>query len=121
MNVTLPEREKGLKKRVIIYTAILTVCVISIGIAIYQFFADEKLEVILGITETEDEEIDELKSEFNRIIDSWISTNAIEWLTEHFIDVEDDDPELAKAKKAVDDFYNNCRESNPMACLLAED
>ena len=66
-------------------------------------------------------EIPELKSEFNRIIDSWISTNAIEWLTEHFIDVEDDDPELAKAKKAVDDFYNNCIESNPMAGLLAED
>ena len=66
-------------------------------------------------------EIPELKSEFNRMIDSWISTNAIEWLTEHFLDVEDDNPELAKAQKAVDDFYNNCIESNPMAGLLAED
>lgn len=66
-------------------------------------------------------EIPELKSEFNRIIYSWISTYAIEWLTEHFLDVEDDNPELAKAQKAVDDFYNNCIESNPMAGLLAED
>lgn len=66
-------------------------------------------------------EIPELKSEFNRMIDSWISTNAIEWLTEHFLDVEDDNPELAKTQKAVDDFYNNCIESNPMAGLLAED
>ena len=66
-------------------------------------------------------EIPELKSEFNRMIDSWISTNAIEWLSEHFLDVEDDNPELAKAQKAVDDFYNNCIESNPMAGLLAED
>lgn len=66
-------------------------------------------------------EIPELKSEFNRMIDSWISTNAIEWLTEHFLDVEDDNPELAKAQKAVDDFYNNCIESNSMAGLIAED
>ena len=67
MNVTLPEKEKGLKRRVMLYTAILTVCVIAIGIAIYQFFADEKLEVILGLSESEDEEIDELKAGFNQL------------------------------------------------------
>lgn len=64
-------------------------------------------------------EIPELKSEFNRMIDSWISTNAIEWLTEHFLDVNDDND--AKVKKEVDNFYNNYIESNPMAGLLAED
>lgn len=63
-------------------------------------------------------EIPELKSEFNRMIDSWISTTAIEWLSEHFLDADDDD---AKVEKEVDNFYNNCIESNPMAGLFVED
>lgn len=67
MNVVLPEKQKGTKKRVIIYTAILAVCVIAIGIAIYQFFADEKLEVILGLAKAEDEKIEQLKSEFDSL------------------------------------------------------
>ena len=67
MNVTLPEKEKGTGKRKVIYGIILTVCVIAIGLAIYQFFADEKLEVILGLVKSEDEETELLKSEFNNI------------------------------------------------------
>lgn len=67
MNVILPEKEKGTGKRKAIYIAILAVCTIAIGIAIYQFFADEKLEVILGIVQTEDEETEQLKAEFNNL------------------------------------------------------
>ena len=67
MNVILPEKQKVNKKRATIYIAILTVCVIAIGIAIYQFFADEKLEVILGLVKVEDEKIEKLKSEFDGI------------------------------------------------------
>ena len=47
-------------------------------------------------------EIPELKSEFNRMIDSWISTNAIEWLTEHFLDVDDDDAKVKQKKETED-------------------
>lgn len=67
MNVILPEKQKGTKRRAAIYVAIITVCVIAIGIAIYQFFADEKLEVILGLVKSEDEQIEQLKSEFDSI------------------------------------------------------
>lgn len=67
MNVILPEKQKGIKRRTVIYIAILTVCVIAIGIAIYQFFADEKLEVILGLVKSEDEKIEQLKAEFDGI------------------------------------------------------
>lgn len=67
MNVTLPEKPKGRKKRTTIYLSIITVCVIAIGIAIYQFFAEEKLEVILGLAKSTDEKIEQLKSEFDNI------------------------------------------------------
>lgn len=67
MNVILPEKEKGIGKRKAIYIAILAVCTIAIGIAIYQFFADERLEVILGIVQAEDEETEQLKAEFSNL------------------------------------------------------
>lgn len=75
MNVILPEKQKGTKRRVAIYIAILTACVIAIGIAIYQFFSEEKLEVILGLSKAEDEKIEQLKSEFDEIF-----KNKIEYL-----------------------------------------
>lgn len=73
MNVQKPEKPKGLRKRIIIYILILIVCVVSVGIAIYQFFLNEKLGVIVGITHSENEEIDELKSKFNGIFNNAIN------------------------------------------------
>lgn len=67
MNV-IEVKQKVTKKRMFFYVLIVLVCVMAIGIAIYQFFADEKLGVILGITSTQDEEkYNELKSEFDNI------------------------------------------------------
>ena len=70
MNVILPEKSRNTKRRVMIYVAILSVCVIATGIAIYQFFADEKLEVILGLVKEDDEKIEQLKSEFESLFTS---------------------------------------------------
>lgn len=72
MNVILPEKKKGIKKRTVIYIAILIACTVAIGIAIYQFFADEKLGVIIGITEEKNERTDQLKTEFNNLFKNTI-------------------------------------------------
>lgn len=68
-----PVMEKhGFELRHIIYIVILIVCLIAIGIAVYmQFFKDEKLGVIFGITkEVEDEEVRTLKDGFMNIFDN---------------------------------------------------
>ena len=55
--------------RHIVYIIMITICVIAIGIGVYmQFFQDEKLGVILGITkEDEDIELKNLKDNFFNI------------------------------------------------------
>lgn len=68
-----PEMERrGFELRHIIYIIILIVCLIAIGIAVYmQFFKDEKIGVILGISkEKEDVEIKQLKENFLNIFDN---------------------------------------------------
>ena len=67
MNVILPEKQRINKRRAMNYIIVLIICIIAIGIAIYQFFADEKLEVILGLVKSENEKIEQLKSEFDGI------------------------------------------------------
>ena len=55
--------------RHVVYIIMITICVIAIGIGVYmQFFQDEKLGVILGITkEDEDIELKNLKDNFFNI------------------------------------------------------
>ena len=68
-----PEMERrGFELRHIIYIIILIVCLIAIGIAVYmQFFKDEKIGVILGISkEKEDVQIKQLKENFLNIFDN---------------------------------------------------
>ena len=50
----------------IIYILIIIICIIAIGVGVYaQFYKDEKLGVIIGITkEEEDEEIKNIKENF---------------------------------------------------------
>jgi len=72
MNVILPPK-KGNKRRMFIYVLILVVCVLAVAIAVYQFFADEKLEVILGFTSASEEQYEKLKAEFDDLF-----TNSIE-------------------------------------------
>ena len=67
MNVTLPKRPKGQKRRIAKYICVIIICILAILVAVYQFFADEKLEVILGLAKTEDEKIETLKTEFDGI------------------------------------------------------
>ena len=66
--------KRGFELRHIVYIIILIVCLIAIGIAVYmQFFKDEKIGLILGITkEQEDEEIKQLKENFLNIFDNSI-------------------------------------------------
>ncbi len=65
------EKEK-LGVRHIIFVVIIIICILSIGISVYmQFFKDEKLGVIFGITnEEEDEEYKNLKENFLNIFDN---------------------------------------------------
>ena len=66
--------KKKLEPRHIVYIIIILICLCAIGVAIYmQFFKDEKLGVIFGITsEKEDAEYKELKSNFLNIFDNSI-------------------------------------------------
>lgn len=74
MNVTVEEKPKGVKKRLFIYILILMFCVIAVGIAMYQFFADEKLGLILGITNsTSSEEYELLKADFDNIFNNTLN------------------------------------------------
>ena len=58
--------KKRLELRHIFYIIIIFVCIIAIAIAVYtQYFKDEKLGVIFGITsKEEDEEVNKLKENF---------------------------------------------------------
>lgn len=71
------EKERFRLRHAIII-AIVIICIVSIGIAVYkQFFEDEKIGVIFGISDEEyDEEYDNLKSNFLNIFDN--SFNVIQ-------------------------------------------
>lgn len=71
------EKERFRLRHAIII-AIVIICIVSIGIAVYkQFFKDEKIGVIFGISDEEyDEEYDNLKSNFLNIFDN--SFNVIQ-------------------------------------------
>ena len=70
--------KKKLEVRHLIYILIITICIIAIGIAVYmQFFKDEKLGVIFGITKEQDDE--EYKKMKNAIpVDMWAFAEAVE-------------------------------------------
>ena len=75
MNVVLPEKPKILNRRNVTYMTVLILCAVAIAIAMYQFFSEEKLGVILGITKVENEEINELKLEFNNLFTNELKIN----------------------------------------------
>lgn len=82
MNITLPEKETIKKKQLIIYISIMIVCIISIIIAFYvQFYARIDLGSLIGIhKEIEfgkktEEEIQNLKSDFNQIFNNRIESD----------------------------------------------
>lgn len=64
--------KRGFELRHIIYIIILIGCLIAIGIAVYmQFYKEEKIGVIFGITKEEEEaEIKQLKEGFLNIFDN---------------------------------------------------
>ncbi len=60
--------KQGFKAIYIVYIALAILCIIAIGIAVYmQFFKDEKIGVVLGITKKEEKEYNELKENFTNI------------------------------------------------------
>lgn len=67
MNVVLPDKPKILNRRNVTYMTVFIICVVAVAIAVYQFFTEEKLDVILGITKVENEEINQLKQDFNNL------------------------------------------------------
>ena len=91
MNVLLPEKHNS-NKRIIISVIILIICIIAIAVAVFQFFSDEKLEVILGFTSSTDEEYEILKSGFEKMF-----TNTLE--------KKDNDENIDKVYKEKDVIY----------------
>ena len=68
--------KEGFKIRHIIYIVVIIICIVAIGIAVYmQFFRDEKLGVILGITNNEEEDNSE-KENFLNIFDNILTIVA---------------------------------------------
>lgn len=65
------------KTRKVVYLLIFLICMVAIGIALYyQYYKDEKLGVIFGITDEQserEEELSELKANFNSIFDNTLS------------------------------------------------
>lgn len=60
--------KQGFKAIYIVYIALAILCIIAIGIAVYmQFFKDEKIGVVLGITKKEDKKYNVLKENFTNI------------------------------------------------------
>ena len=78
MRPVIEKNQFGLRH--IVYIIMITICVVAIGIGVYmQFFKDEKLGVIFGITkENEDQELKELQEKFFNIF-----TNDIEIINEY--------------------------------------
>lgn len=75
-----PEMEKrGFELRHVIYIIILIGCLVSIGTALYiQFYQNEKIGVIIGISnEKEDEEYKKLKENFLNIFDNTVERQEI--------------------------------------------
>lgn len=74
MNVTLPEKEKIPKQRIIIYITIISICIISIAVVIgVQILGNDMVDNIFGInkiTKRSEEEAANLKSNFENIFDN---------------------------------------------------
>lgn len=55
-------------KIIILYIIIVIICILCIGIAVYtQYFKDDKIGVIFGVTDSEEDMYNELKNNFNNI------------------------------------------------------
>ena len=69
------QKKKKNYKLLVIYILIAIICIVGIGMALYmQYFQDEKLGVIFGITDSEEEDkYNDLKNNFNNIF-----TNDVE-------------------------------------------
>lgn len=99
MNVVLPEKPKFLNRRNVTYMTVLIVCAVAVAIAMYQFFSEEKLGVIIGIAEDENEELNQLRQDFN-----YLFTNDIK-ISED-IDIENIE-KIDKEKDIVFIEYQN--------------
>lgn len=79
MNVTLPEKIKFKKRQIVIYTASIVFCIISIIIAFYvQFYARIDFWVLLGISSNEydkktTEQVEVLKTDFDKLFNNSVA------------------------------------------------
>lgn len=79
MNVTLPEKIKFKKRQIVIYTASIVFCIISIIIAFYvQFYARIDFWVLLGISSNEydkktTEQVEVLKIDFDKLFNNSVA------------------------------------------------
>ena len=110
MNVILPEKPKILNRRNVTYVTVLIVCIVAIAIAIYQFFSEEKLGVIIGISKDENQEISELKEEFTNIFTNELQINQKEQVQE--LKKQEEDKNIVFTKYEKDEKSLNNYELN---------
>ncbi|MBR3162687.1 MAG: hypothetical protein IKF17_01120 [Clostridia bacterium] len=110
MNVVLPEKPKILNRRNVTYVTVLIVCIVAIAIAIYQFFSEEKLGVIIGISKDENQEISELKEEFTNIFTNELQINQKEQVQE--LKKQEEDKNIVFTKYEKDEKSLNNYELN---------
>ena len=91
MRPILPQKKINYKL-LILYGLIFVICIFGIGMSMYmQYFQDEKIGVIFGITDSEDEDLyNELKNNFNSLF-----TNDLD-------NLQGDDIEIKKIKEDFD-------------------
>lgn len=79
------QKKKKNYKLLTVYILIATICIVGIGIALYiQYFQDEKIGVIFGITDSKDEDKDnDLKNNFNNIF-----TNDVEIMQDGELNIQ---------------------------------
>lgn len=91
MRPILPQKKINYKL-LILYGLIFVICILGIGMSMYmQYFQDEKIGVIFGITDSEDEDLyNELKNNFNTLF-----TNNID-------NIQGDEIQVKKIKENFD-------------------
>ena len=91
MRPVLPQKKINYKL-LILYGLVFVICILGIGMSMYmQYFQDEKIGVIFGITDSEDEDLyNELKNNFNSLF-----TNDVD-------NLQGDELQVKKIKKDFD-------------------
>ena len=107
MRPVLPEKKVNLKL-IVLYIMIAVICITGIGMALYmQYFQEEKIDVILGVSSIDDKEDEytELKNNF-----SLIFKNDVDVIQEGFLSIEkiNNNNDIVSTRSSYKEQQGNC-------------